>query len=215
MLQKECMAPRKKNGPSPRPGQPISLRTLGEYLNLSPATISLVLNNAPGVRSIPQETRDRVTEAAAKFDYRPSFFARSLRKRQTFTVGVLVAEMKDNYATQILAGMEEFLIEEGYFFLTASHRRKPDLIEEYARLLMDRGVEGFILIDTLLDRSIASARRGHRRAPQESRASPTSCSTSAAPPSKACAISTSWDIARSPSCAASATAPTPTIAGSA
>lgn len=139
----------------PQPGQPISLRTLGEYLNLSPATISLVLNNAPGVRSIPQETRDRVTEAAAKFDYRPSFYARSLRKRQSFSVGVLVPELSDSYATQVLAGVEEFLIEEGYFYLTASHRRKPDLIEEYPRLLMERSVEGFIVIDTILEKSLS------------------------------------------------------------
>ena len=160
------MAKRTKQGAVPPSGQPISLRTLGEYLNLSPATISLVLNNAPGVRSIPQETRDRVTEAAAKFDYRPSFYARSLRKRQTFTVGVLVPELSDNYATQVLSGVEEFLIEEGYFYLTASHRRKADLIEEYPRLLMDRSVEGFILIDTILEKSLnlpVVAVAGHRR----------------------------------------------------
>jgi DNA-binding LacI/PurR family transcriptional regulator len=149
------MTKRPKPIATPQPGQPISLRTLGEYLNLSPATISLVLNNAPGVRSIPQETRDRVTEAAAKFDYRPSFYARSLRKRQTFSVGVLVPELSDSYATQVLAGVEEFLIEEGYFYLTASHRRKPDLIEEYPRLLMERSVEGFIVIDTILEKSLS------------------------------------------------------------
>jgi LacI family transcriptional regulator len=149
------MAKRIKPRSEPRPGQPISLKTLGEYLNLSPATISLVLNNAPGVRSIPQETRDRVIEAAAKFDYRPSFYARSLRKRQTFSVGVLVPELSDSYATQVLAGVEEFLIEEGYFYLTASHRRKPDLIEEYPRLLMERSVEGFIVIDTILEKSLS------------------------------------------------------------
>lgn len=149
------MSKRQKPGTEPRPGQPISLRTLGEYLNLSPATISLVLNNAPGVRSIPQETRDRVTEAAAKFDYRPSFYARSLRKRQSFSIGVLVPELSDGYATQVLAGVEECLIEEGYFYLTASHRRKPDLIEEYPRLLMERSVEGFIVIDTILEKSMS------------------------------------------------------------
>jgi DNA-binding LacI/PurR family transcriptional regulator len=159
------MVARRKANTEPQPGQPISLRTLGEYLNLSPATISLVLNNAPGVRSIPQETRDRVIEAAARFEYRPSFFARSLRKRQTFTVGVLVPELSDNYTTQVLAGVEEFLIEEGYFYLTASHRRKPDLIEEYGNLLKDRSVEGFILIDTLLEKSMplpVVAVAGHR-----------------------------------------------------
>jgi len=160
------MPKRSKPAPSPQPGQPISLRTLGEYLNLSPATISLVLNNAPGVRSIPQETRDRVVEAAAKFDYRPSFYARSLRKRQSFSVGVLVPELSDSYTTQVLAGVEEFLIEEGYFYLTASHRRKPDLIEEYPRLLMERSVEGFILIDTILEKSLSLpvvAVAGHRK----------------------------------------------------
>jgi LacI family transcriptional regulator len=160
------MAKRIKSGAEPQPGQAVSLRTLGEYLNLSPATISLVLNNAPGVRSIPQETRDRVTEAATKFDYRPSFYARSLRKRQTFSVGVLVPDLNDNYVSQVLTGVEEYLIEEGYFYLTASHRRKPDLIEEYPRLLMDRCVEGFILIDTVLAHKMklpVVAVAGHRK----------------------------------------------------
>jgi len=154
VLQQECMAKRARSGTESQPGQPVGLRTLGEYLNLSPATISLVLNNAPGVRSIPQQTRDRVREAAARFDYRPSFFARSLRKRQSYSVGVLMPELSDSYATQVLAGVEEFLLEEGYFYLIASHRRKPDLIEEYSNLLMDRSVEGFILVDTVLKHSM-------------------------------------------------------------
>lgn len=160
------MATKTKSGRQPEPGQPVSLRILGEYLDLSPATISLVLNDAPGVRAIPQETRDRVKIAAAKFDYRPSFYARSLRKRQTFTVGVLVPELSDGYTAQVMTGVEEFLIEEGYFYLTASHRRKPDLIDEYPRMLMERSVEGFILIDTVLQRPFkipAVAVAGHRQ----------------------------------------------------
>ena len=144
------MPKRARSGANPQPAQAVSLRTLGEYLNLSPATISLVLNNAPGVRSIPQETRDRVIAAAAKFEYRPSFYARSLRKRQTFSVGVLVPDLNDHYVAQVMSGVEEYLAEEGYFYLTACHRRNTDLIEEYPRLLMDRSVEGIIVIDTVL-----------------------------------------------------------------
>ena len=152
----------------PAPGQPINLRILGEYLNLSPATISLVLNDAPGVRAIPQDTRERVRAAAAKFDYRPSFYARSLRKQQTFSIGVLVPELSDSYSGQVLTGVEQYLIEEGYFYLTASHRRKPDLIEEYPRMLMERSVEGFVLIDTVLQHSLklpAVAVAGHQNIP--------------------------------------------------
>jgi LacI family transcriptional regulator len=148
------------------PGRPISLKILGDYLDLSPATISLVLNNAPGVRSIPQETRDRVLAAAKKFDYRPSFYARSLRRKQTFSVGVLVPELSDGYSVLVMDGIEEVLLEEGYFYLTASHRRKADLIEEYPRLLMDRSVEGFIAIDTALQHSLplpVVAVAGHKK----------------------------------------------------
>jgi LacI family transcriptional regulator len=150
------------------PPRPISLRTLGDYLDLSPATISLVLNNAPGVRSIPQETRDRVIAAAKKFEYRPSFFARSLRRRQSFSIGVLVPELSDGYSVLVMNGIEEVLMEEGYFYLTASHRRKADLIEEYPGLLMDRSVEGFIAIDTALQHSLplpVVAVAGHKALP--------------------------------------------------
>ena len=150
------------------PPRPISLRTLGDYLDLSPATISLVLNNAPGVRSIPQETRDRVIAAAKKFEYRPSFFARSLRRRQSFSIGVLVPELSDGYSVLVMNGIEEVLMEEGYFYLTASHRRKADLIEEYPGLLMDRSVEGFIAIDTALQHSLplpVVAVAGHKPLP--------------------------------------------------
>lgn len=146
--------------------RPISLRILGEYLDLSPATISLVLNNAPGVRSIPQDTRDRVLAAAKKFDYRPSFYARSLRRNQSFSIGVLVPELSDGYSVLVMNGIEEVLIEEGYFYLAASHRRKSDLIEEYPRMLMDRSVEGFIAVDTALQHSLpipVIAVAGHRK----------------------------------------------------
>jgi DNA-binding LacI/PurR family transcriptional regulator len=147
------MVPRKES--KYLPPKPISLKTLGDYLDLSPATISLVLNNAPGVRSIPQKTRDRVIEAAKKFDYRPSFSARSLRSRQTFSIGLLVPELSDGYCMLVMNGVEEVLLEEGYFYLTASHRRKADLVEEYTGLLMERSVEGFIAIDTVLTRPLS------------------------------------------------------------
>jgi LacI family transcriptional regulator len=168
MLQEEKVGKKAKPKREPEPGQPVSLRILGEYLDLSPATISLVLNEAPGVRAIPQETRERVKAAAAKFDYRPSFYARSLRTRQTFSIGVLVPELSDSYTAQVLTGVEESLIEEGYFYLTASHRRSPYLIEEYPRMLMERSVEGFILIDTVAQHRFkipAVAIAGHRQIP--------------------------------------------------
>jgi DNA-binding LacI/PurR family transcriptional regulator len=89
-----------------------------------------------------------------------------LRRKQSFSVGVLVPELSDGYSVLVMSGIEEVLIEEGYFYLAASHRRKADLIEEYPRLLMDRSVEGFIAIDTALQHSLpipVVAVAGHKK----------------------------------------------------
>lgn len=144
--------------------RPVSLKILADYLGLCPATVSVVLNNVPG-RSIPQKTRDRVREAARKFNYQPSLLARSLRKKRTFTVGVLVPELNDGYHTMVMSGIGDHLMQEGYFYFSAHHRHKPDLIEEYPRLLLGRGAEGLVLIDTALQHELtvpAVAIAGHR-----------------------------------------------------
>ncbi len=159
----ESMAAGKKE--QKRIEKPVSLKILADYLGLCPATVSLVLNNVPG-RSIPQETRDRVRAAAHKFNYQPSLLARSLRKQRTFTIGVLVPELSDGYHTMVMGGIGDHLMQEGYFYFSAHHRHKPDLVEEYPRLLMGRGAEGIIAIDTALEHELpvpVVAVAGHKK----------------------------------------------------
>jgi DNA-binding LacI/PurR family transcriptional regulator len=127
----------------------------------------VVLNNVPG-RSIPHETRERIRAAARKFNYQPSLLARSLRKQRTFTVGVLVPELSDGYHTLVMSGIGDHLMREGYFYFSAHHRHKPDMVEEYPRLLMGRGAEGIIAIDTALTHELplpVVAVAGHKKIP--------------------------------------------------
>ena len=135
-------------------GRPISLKVLGEYLDLSPATISLVINNAPGVKSIAPATRARVLAAVKKLDYRPNTIARSLRTRQTFTIGVIVPELSEGYFTMVMNGVEQFLMDAGYLHFVVSHQGRADLIDEYPRLLMKRSVDGFLLVNTSLNEPV-------------------------------------------------------------
>src|ERR1700743_2370680 len=127
----------------------VSLKTLASYLNLDPTTISVVLNEVPG-RSIPEATRDRIRKAALKFNYQPSFLARSLRNRRTMTIGILVPVLADGYHAEVMTGIGDSLLEEKYFYFIAHHRHRPDLIAQYPRMLMSRGAEGLITIDTNL-----------------------------------------------------------------
>ena len=139
-----------KEKSSPPPGARVSLKMLAEYLDLSPATVSFVLNNAPN-RSIPEPTRERVRAAARKFGYRPNLIARSLRGTNSWTVGILIPVLGEGYHSQVLSGAADVLMREGYFFFTAHHRHRADLIAEYPRLLHSRGVDGILAIDTHLN----------------------------------------------------------------
>src|SRR5262245_25238784 len=106
---------------------PVSLKRLAAHLGLSPTTLSLVLNDSPLANTIPQETKDRILVAAREFDYRPNFIARSLRSARTYTLGVLAPEISSGYASEVLGGIEEHLLKEGYFYFVARDRKSTRL----------------------------------------------------------------------------------------
>jgi len=131
----------------PKPGH-VNLKMLAEHLQLSQTTISLVLNNSPSAKSIPPETRQRVLEAAEKLNYRPNYFARSLRQSRSLSVGVLAPDLSEGYFTRVMSGVVEELTLAKYFYFTACHDWRPDLMEEYPRMLVERAVDGFLLLNT-------------------------------------------------------------------
>ena len=127
-----------------------TLRSLADQLGLSPASVSLVLNHAPAAKAIPKATQDRIRAAAAAVGYRPNTLAKSLRHRRTLTVGVMVPEISEGYSAMVMSGIEDALLQAGYLYFVASHRHRADLIEEYPRLMLDRAVDGLIVVDTPL-----------------------------------------------------------------
>src|SRR5215470_12921863 len=165
--------PRPKTVPAPAlasssRSQTVSLKALAEHLGLSPATVSLVINRSPAAKSIPQRTQDRIRAAARELNYRPNFVARSLRQQRSFTIGVVVPEISEGYAALVMSGVEDHLLQEGYFYFVVSHRHRSDLIDEYPRLLQQRAVEGLIAVDTVCPEALripVVAVSGHRDVP--------------------------------------------------
>ena len=126
----------------------VTLTTIAKHLGLTPGTVSATLNNSAAARSIPEHTKQRILEAARELNYRPNFFARTLRLRRTFTIGVIASEIGDAYGSQVISGIEQHLRQRNFFFLTVVHRHDPKLLASYSQLLLSRGVEGFITVDT-------------------------------------------------------------------
>src|SRR5450432_3024111 len=126
----------------------VTLKTIALHLSLTPGTVSAALNNSPAARSIPEHTKKRILAAAKELNYRPNYFARSLRLQRTYTIGVIAEEIGDAYGALVISGIEEYLRKHNFFFLTVIHRHDQKLLQTYAQMLLARGVEGFITTDT-------------------------------------------------------------------
>jgi len=98
----------------------VKLEKVARYLKLAKGTVSVVLNESPAAKAIPQSTKDRIFAAASKLGYRPNFFARTLVKKPTFTIGVITEEIGDPYGGMVISGIERFLSQNKYFFITVA-----------------------------------------------------------------------------------------------
>jgi DNA-binding LacI/PurR family transcriptional regulator len=143
----------------------VTLKAVAEKVGLTPGTVSAVLNNSPACRSVPERTKTRILEAARELNYRPNFLARALRVKRTYTIGVIAAEIGDSYGSVVISGIERYLRQRNYFYLTVAHRHETKLLESYAQLLLERGIEGVITVDTSINQPLplpTVAIAGHR-----------------------------------------------------
>jgi len=124
----------------------VTIRDVARKSGYSASTVSIVLNNAPLSRYIPGDTKQRIETAARRLGYRPNPLARSLRSQRSNVVGVMVFDITDPYCTPILRGIENSLYQGNYLSLLADAHNEPHRFERYLEMLLDRRVEGLIVI---------------------------------------------------------------------
>ena len=124
----------------------VTLLDVARRSGFSPSTVSIVLSDAPLSRYVAAKTKERIRKTAQSLGYRPDVFARSLRSRRSNTIGVLVFDLSDPFCVLILRGIEKTLHSTPYLpiLMDAHHQRKQ--FEGYLDLLMQRRVEGLIVV---------------------------------------------------------------------
>ncbi|MBV9626261.1 MAG: LacI family DNA-binding transcriptional regulator [Acidobacteria bacterium] len=124
----------------------VTIREVAKQSGFSSATVSIVLNNAPLARYIPESTKKRIQRAAQKLGYRPNLFARTLRNQRTHTVGVMVFDMTDPYCIPTLRGIESTLYEAAFLPILTDVHNERNRFERYLEMLLDRRVEALIVV---------------------------------------------------------------------
>jgi len=122
------------------------MRDVAEESGFSPATVSVVLNNAPLARYIAPATKKRIEETAKKLGYRPNAMARFLRSKRSHSVGVMFFDITDPFCTPILRGIENALYSLSYIPIFADAHNQRNRFERYLEMLLEHHVEALILV---------------------------------------------------------------------
>ena len=126
--------------------QTVTMRDVAEDSGFSPATVSIVLNNAPLARYIAPATKKRIEEAAKKLGYRPNAMARFLRSKRSHTVGLVFFDITDPFCTPVLRGIENALYQSSYVPIYADAHNQRGRFERYLEMLLEHHVEALIVV---------------------------------------------------------------------
>ena len=127
-------------------GAAVTMRDVAHTSGFSPATVSIVLNNAPLARYIAPATKKRIEDAAKKLGYRPNAMARFLRSKRTHSVGVMFFDITDPFCTPILRGIENGLYQASHLPIFADAHNQRNRFERYLEMLLERHVEALIVV---------------------------------------------------------------------
>ena len=124
----------------------VTMRDVANASGFSPATVSIVLNNAPLARYIAPATKKKIEDSARKLGYRPNVMARFLRSKRTHSVGVMFFDVTDPFCTPILRGIENSLFLGSYVPILADAHNQRNRFERYLELLLERRVEALVVV---------------------------------------------------------------------
>lgn len=115
-----------------------TIKQIAQALQISISTVSRALQNNP---RIGLKTRERVIEMAKKLHYIPNPAAMLLRKNQTFTIGVILPTLTEEFFSLAITGIEDVVMEKGYHVLVSQSRdnyeREKQLVESFLRTRVD------------------------------------------------------------------------------
>jgi len=110
--------------------------------HVSTATVSRVL---AGLGHARPATEERVLAAARDLEYRPSGVARSLKRRSTETIGLIVTDIENPYFPELVRAVEDAARADGYAILLCNAADDPEREAGYLDLLVERRVDGLII----------------------------------------------------------------------
>jgi LacI family transcriptional regulator len=124
--------------------QPITMKDVAKKAGVSQATVSYVINNADG-ENIPQETRERVMEAARELGYRPNIAARNMRTQRSNLIGLVTDHIATTpHAGAIIKGAQDVSRTFNKILLLVNTNGEPAVENAAIETMLEHRAEGII-----------------------------------------------------------------------
>lgn len=124
----------------------VTLSDVARESGFSVSTVSIVLNEAPLSQHVAAATKEHIRKTALEMGYHPDAFARSLRRRRSHTIGVLVFDISDPFCMALLRGIEQTLYSTAYLPIIMDADNRREQFERYLEMLLERRVEGVVVV---------------------------------------------------------------------
>ncbi|AXP41151.1 substrate-binding domain-containing protein [Haemophilus influenzae] len=120
-----------------------TMKDIARLAQVSTSTVSHVIN---GSRFVSDEIREKVMRIVAELNYTPSAVARSLKVRETKTIGLLVTATNNPFFAEVMAGVEQYCQQHQYNLIIAATGGDAKRLQQNLQTLMHKQVDGLLLM---------------------------------------------------------------------
>ncbi|WP_343608844.1 LacI family DNA-binding transcriptional regulator [Chryseobacterium oranimense] len=121
-----------------------SIKDIAKLAGVSVATVSYVLNRKEGQR-ISEETRKKIFEIAETINYTPNKIAKSLKTNKTKLLGLIVADISNDFYSHMARNLEDKALKLGYTLIIGSSDENAEKFEKLTELFSQQQVDGMIV----------------------------------------------------------------------
>ncbi|HAO06474.1 LacI family DNA-binding transcriptional regulator [Chryseobacterium mucoviscidosis] len=121
-----------------------SIKDIARIAEVSVATVSYVLNKKEGSR-ISEATKTRILDVAKSINYTPNKIAKSLKMNKTKLIGLIVADISNDFYSNIARNIEDEAMKLGYTLLIGSCDENPEKFKKLTELFSEQQVDGMII----------------------------------------------------------------------
>jgi LacI family transcriptional regulator len=126
----------------------VTIRDVAKLAGVSVATVSRVLNQNGYVN---EETEKRVRQAIKQLNYKPNEVARTLFKKSSKTVGLIVPDISNPFFPELVRAVEDVTNIYDYTVILCNSDEKSEKEKEYIEVLKQKYVDGIILTTNQLE----------------------------------------------------------------